>query len=227
MAAIVETVVGDRTIQLGNEEFVRKMKIGMAWGKVRVGVRWALNGTGGNIANASFLIGLCSGTTNTFYSGNTTGYFGVHFAQVYPSTWANNTTYYSTGASNGLAIYRVGASTTNSALGWGASQANIPVNPLRGIWYADFEKSASAGGLGSEGVTAWWQSAAQAATDHSQYEMWRGMETETAITGATNTNGKATTSYPGDITTLDTVSIRWSHTTPTVEISDVMVTRFY
>jgi hypothetical protein len=227
MAAIVETIVGDKTIQLGNEEFVRKMKIGTAWGKIRVGVRWAINGTGGNIANASFLIGLCSGTTNTFYNGNTTGYFGVQFANSYPSTWINGTTNYSTGSTNGTAVYRVGASTTTSSLTWGGSQAYTGVNPLRCIWYVDYEKPASAGGIGNQGVTVWWQELTQIGSDHPQYEMWRGMETETAITGATNFNGKATTTYPGDITTLDTVSLCWNKTTPTVQISDVMVTRFY
>lgn len=231
MAAIVETVVGDRRIQLGNEEFVRKMKFGAAWGKIRIGVRFAVNTTGGTFTNAIFQIGVCSGTTNTFNNGNTTGYWGCHYGQNYgTSGYTYNTTYYAVTA-NGAAVYRTGNTTTSSTLGWGGDSALLLINPWHSIWYADFEKPAASGGFGNQGITAWWQSTGSTPSgisyDHPQYEMWRGMESETAITGALNYNGKITTSYAGDFSVLDTLSILWNKTTPTIEISDIMVTRFY
>ena len=76
MASIVENIIGDRALQLGSEEFVRKMAIGNNWNKLRLGMRVLVNGTG-DIVGPRLQMGVCSGDTNTFASTTCTGYVGA------------------------------------------------------------------------------------------------------------------------------------------------------
>ena len=76
MAFIVESLAGDRRLQLGGEEFVRPMSFGGRWGRLRIGLRCMVNAAT-TITNGGFVVGVCSGSTNTFVSSTTTDYIGM------------------------------------------------------------------------------------------------------------------------------------------------------
>lgn len=63
---------------LGNEEFIRPMSIGNTWTKLKIGVLLAYTGDStNNLTLASFMMGVCSGTTNGFRAATTTNFVGA------------------------------------------------------------------------------------------------------------------------------------------------------
>jgi hypothetical protein len=65
MASIVENIVGDKALQLGNEEFVRPLNFGNNWNYIRIIARVTINGSA-TINSPRFQFGVCDGWTNTF-----------------------------------------------------------------------------------------------------------------------------------------------------------------
>ena len=92
MGSIVETIVGDKRLKLGNEQFVRKLAAGRNWHHLRIGVRLAFDGPQASaVASPLLAIGLCSGTSNCVGDASTTNFYGITTRSVASAT-LNGTT---------------------------------------------------------------------------------------------------------------------------------------
>lgn len=230
MASIVENITGDKALQLGNEEFVRKMAIGNNWNKLRIGMRVLVNGTG-DIANPRLQLGVCSGDTNTFASTNCTGYAG---ASLQPRV-SNNMTY-----SGGVYTYGQAAAlppclsikklvnTVTEANFSGTADGFLPSATLGtvALCFVDIVRASA-----SSYTVAWQRcsTSVMASLATSLYTLLRVGEDEALSSSFSTTY--TTTVTPVTVTGLpsimDTVSIYWNKSTPTIEISDISIIRFY
>lgn len=226
MAFIVETITGDRRLQLGNEDFVRPMLIGTNWKKIRIGLRWAFNDTGGDILTAGFVAGVCQGTQYSYSSPSCTDFIGVSLpGGATPDTISlvrltSTAVYYaSPGNANGATIHKkVGAVTTVVAMGlnYGAYTNAVP-SSYRSLYFIEITKGAP-----NYTVGVWNQYQHQ--TDFSRATFIGMMDNESAPAPLAATS--ATPAYSGN-GLFDSVCLRWNKSTPTVEISDLTVVRFY
>jgi len=232
MATIVETIAGDRTIQLGNEEYVRKMAIGNDWAKLRIAVRMFINGSAA-ITTPKLRFGVCSGTTDTFSSSNCVGFYGAG--------WPNGTAFdlnYSAGVysySSGSAVFceaikKVGNSVTRIDGSPGLQNAVAAVSLARtSVQFIDLFRSTT--NATSYGVRYWNTNTTVKGAD--SYALRRCTEDEnnsTAFTQAyvtTSMGGFGPYYQSGLPTVMDTLSISWTHSVPTIEIAEICIIRFF
>ena len=227
MAAIVETIVGDRKLELGNEEFVRQMSIGTRWGKIRIGCRLSINGNT-TIPNAVFLMGVCQGTQFTFSSASCLDWIGGSPGGLYPSTsfsWSAGPPARYGLDSGGAKIKKVGSTITSAANAFIAGTMWAAPATTRGIFSMDITK-------GSPNYNVHFYAPAVASGDISSGTFLAHMETDGSTPPFTTNNliGNNDTdwnvAYSGSAL-FDTVSILWNKSSPTIEISDLCVVRFY
>jgi hypothetical protein len=141
----------DIALQLGNEEWVRKLAIGSSWTHVRIGVLYQLIGTGNTAGGTGLAIGMCSGTSNPFGSTSTTNFVGVE--------WINALTYVATGggspgypyfqfqSTNGQACKKIVNTITTAGTNlFDGVDIGVPTNLgttlRRGVMYIDITKGA-------------------------------------------------------------------------------------
>ena len=124
---IIARTIGGQTetaIQMANSTWARPVALPSAWSKVRVGIRFHMTSTGGDLTGgAMFAMGLCSGTVNQFGDATTQNFVGAQFG--YDAAGAVQTYLYTTSSvgtpnyylSNvwTTAITRVGTTNTFSA----------------------------------------------------------------------------------------------------------------
>lgn len=238
MASIVETIIGDKALQLGGEEFVRKMRIGNNWNFLRIAGRVRINGAT-NVAAPRMMFGLCNGDTDTFASSSCAGYIGscpcaitnsgggaplnydgVNFRYTYSGPGVN---------SNGY-VKKLGSTVTEAQGGTNGTtfymSANTGVSNYAGIIMADFIRlTSSSYQVGWAVVTA-----AQWANNPRYYDMLRSAE-DTALSayGASYITPLSmnTTNFTGLPSNFDTVSVYWNKTTPTIDLFELVTIRFY
>lgn len=225
MASIVETIAGDKRLELGNEEFARAMAMGANWTHLRIGMRVAFNGSA-NITAAEFVVGLCQGTSNTYRSGSTTAFIGLglgHNGTSWPQDFAFTSgppAYYSS-AAGATALTRVGSTTTPTYINTSATSQLVTAAPatVRSVVMAEFIKS------GTTYTMRWLapSTAGQAQADVALASLLFDMDAEPAVAARTTLFASGAVTSSGS---LDTVSISWNKASPTVEISDVNVVRF-
>src|SRR5512143_618706 len=227
MASIVENIIGDRALQLGSEEFVRKLPWGNSWSFIRVGVYLIFNGSS-NMTNANLAIGLCNGDQNTYQSASCVGWCGVGYGYQAASTWAYGAPYYSIGTGGSSwchGVSKIGASITAS------TTSNNTVNYVRGAasgqpdWlFADIVRTSSS----SYTVHGGAPNAGMIVLNTRFFEFIRSME-DAPGTSFFNTYLPISNSVvmSGLTGTLDTVSVYWNKAVPTIEISAISVVRFY
>lgn len=223
MAFIVETIAADRRIQLATEEFVRPMGIGSSWGKIRIGLRLALNGVS-TLSTQGFNVGICQGA-NGFMSTSTVDYMGVQFSSALPLSSSGLTfnvgppAYYQAATSSFITIKKVGMVNTTANAGalslfWAAApttnHSQLFLDITKGTTYT---------------LTAWGPgSAAAGQTDVSASSFLLNMENE-AAPATTTTAALGALAYSGNAL-FDSISIFWNRSVPTIEISDIAVCRF-
>jgi hypothetical protein len=232
MAFIIEPSPGNRTVQLGAEELVRPMGFGNNWIKIRVGIRLMFD-TITPAVGWKFHIGICSGKTDTYSSPNCVGWYGAYWPNLgfTPSYDAGgNYLYYSGGAAVAFTASRkIGAVVTDISASSGV-QASFGGNSSVGytFWCCDFFRSTGTSDGTNYGVRPNYTQ--YASTKISRDTFLRVMEDEsfnsTFATGVQNT-GNGIYSQNGLPLVMDTVSIVWNRSTPTVEIADLGVMRFY
>jgi len=236
MASIVENIIGDRALQLGSEEFVRKMAIGNNWNFLRIAARIQVNGLA-DIAAPRLQLGLCNGDQATFTSANC-NYVGATLNVDNNTRWRFASDAYSGGAvgiaQGALAVKKIVNTTTEQIIGTtvvGYIAAASLGNPS--LYFVDvFRVSASS-------YTVYFnrcivsQVTNAAANLTSTYAFLRCAEDEllTSTFAASYitsyTAASASSTLTGMSANMDTVSIYWNKSTPTVEISDLSVIRFY
>ncbi len=219
MANIVETIAGDRRLQLGNEEFLRQMSFSSDWKKLRLGVRVAFNGNA-TITTVQFQIGFSQGTANGYKSNSTTDYIGYRPQSV--GGWSYNAgppAYYS-GIMNFFVVTRKGSTDTSQASNSANGFVSAAPATNRSAFYVEVAK-------GNQPTIAGFypNSSANAQIDCSLNNFFRLLEAETIGTEYVSNTNTFTMAYNG-AQAWDSVSIYWNNASPTVEISDVAVCRF-
>lgn len=228
MATIVETIVGDRRVQLSNEEIVRQMSFGSKWNKLRVVARISINGTS-NTAACQFVIGVCAGLGPVMKSSNTTFMCGGCFPGTNSGGTSRSLTfnagspnYFQSSDSFGSsAITRTGSTNTNvitnGASSFLASTAGTPTCVAVDIYRI--------GNTYSYGLVYYPQTSGAAQAGNSYKQMVLGADSESGSPWAnmtlTQQNGTATNNNQPDC-----VVAYWSLSSPTLEISDLQVVRF-
>jgi hypothetical protein len=141
----------DVGLQLGNEEWVRKLAIGSTWTHVRIGVLYQITGTANTPGGSGFAIGMCSGTSAPFGNASTTNFVGIECVSALTFSTASlgaNYPYYPFSASNIFACKKVVATittaATNLADGVGMNAYAVGggggVVPRRSLLYVDITK---------------------------------------------------------------------------------------
>lgn len=231
MASIVENITGDKALQLGNEEFVRKMTIGNNWNYLRIGYRVIVNGTA-NITAPRLYAGLNNGDQNTFASSACDGWIGMGPNPTLANNWIYNVGgYYAYGqgaaAPFGLYAKKLGSTTTEAIAGAQLNHYIAAAGSGPSLLFVDILRTSSSTYtiyFRSAGVTG------AATTTTTFYDLLRSMEDEaagnyaTAFMSSTPATSLSVTGMPSN---LDTVSLYWNKSTPTVEISDLSIVRFY
>lgn len=222
MANIVEAFVGDLSLELGNEQFIRPMVIGTNWSKIRIGLHFTINGAS-TINNAGLLVGVCAGGHD--YNSASADLVGGHFgATLFNSTitYTAGTTGYFSSAAPPIGVTKLGAS-VNTA---NCTEAQAPQFPAitsgRGLLAVDITKA-------SPPSVRFWSNysatAADAQTDQTQYGFRLSLENESTINTLCHDHGIATPAYAG--TSLwDAVLVYWNKSLPPIEVFEICVLRF-
>lgn len=230
MAQIVETIIGDRRIQLGNEEMIRQMSFGSKWSKLRIIVRFSINGTA-NITAPEFVVGVCCGLTNGYKSSNTDFVFGLCIPGFHSSIQDNLNynagppAWYQSSDSIGYDVtWRTGNTTTkNHPTGVSSFVASTANNPPACL-AVDIVRIGTV-----YSVPAWYcpNSQAQVQAGNTQKQQFIGADSETGSPWSNMTQATLTSSNSvSDPHMCDCVTVFWSKASPTAEISDLQVVRF-
>jgi hypothetical protein len=236
MASIVENIIGDRALQLGSEEFVRKLSFGNNWNFLRIAARVQINGMA-DIAAPRLQLGLCNGDQATFTSANC-NYVGATLNVDNNSRFRFASDLYFGGVpaitQGALAVKKIVNTTSEQIMGTtvaGYIAAASLGNPS--LYFVDvFRVSASSYTVYFNRCTIS-QVTNAAANLTSTYAFLRCAEDEllTSTFAASYitsyTAAIANVTLTGLSANMDTVSIYWNKSTPTVEISDLSVIRFY
>lgn len=230
MASIIETVVGDRRIELMNEEMVRKFSFGSRWTQVTVGVRFMVNGvvTIPSTQSPEFIIGLCAG--NKAYKGTVTDMIGVICCPVGNMIFAAGPpAYYIAQTTNTTFVTKTGASRSATTVNTGAQNNYVSATPAAPHMFAvTFTRSPAGSGITPDRIIRP-VSIAEVQAGCNFDEFIRNIENET---GSNPSTIKATGGAVGAFThttvnVFDSAFVYWSHNYPSAEISDWIVIRNY
>ncbi len=220
MANIVESISGDRRIQLGAEEFIRPFSFGASWTKIRIGLRLSILGRT-QINNALFAVGVCQGYSG-WNSPTPTDYFGFFYGGTggpnAMSVTVGTVTYYTTSSGQATAIHRTGGVQTQVSSG--VSGGSIGAWPTRTAWFVTITKSAT--------MTIQLNWLLNPAADQSLLNFMLMEEDEAANAGLFSgwSSAAPTVSSGTSSGMMDSVSVSWNHSVPVMEISDLMVVKY-
>lgn len=227
MAEVIQSLLagGGQALRLYNEQFGRRMEIGCQWGKIRVILRFTTQATS-NLNSCGLVLGVSQGTTDMFRSGNTTDFIGGHLGSaLQATTWTYNSgppAFASVGGFSTLAVRRIGATNTTVAPG-GSTTSYQPVSPSRGIFGVDIEKANSV--MKVRPLAVGTQALAQ--TDYNFGNMMFNTDNDLATTGLIGSSPNfINVPYTGNYA-FDSVNIDWNNGIQPIEISDILVVRFF
>lgn len=225
MASIVETISGDRRLQLGNEEFTRQMGWSSDWKRIRIGVRVAFNGNA-TITTPNFQIGVCTGTANG-YKSNTADYMAWRFNSSGSWSFTSGPPAYYSGTFNFATVYRVGSTDTTNLSSSATGFVTAAPASVRSAMYVTIFKPVKTPTVTTvfsiQGFYPGTSGAAQ--TDVVLQEFYRMLEAEVMGTEYCALGSQVNQTYAG-AGLFDSVSIYWNNASPTVEICDLAVCRF-
>lgn len=225
MASIVENIIGDRAIQLGNEEFVRKLSFGGGWNSCRVGVLMRIFGDL-TVTNQRFQIGFNYGDQDTFMSNNCAGYVGVKYNYNGNFTYESANKRYNCGSGYVNSHVQKQGSTISDSLYAGSSTqmyAAAATSPAPHMWLlAGSRTTATTYTLQGTYVTA-----ANLAFSPTTGDLLAIMESEAALSNNFCTAGISKVSTGSLPSSMDTLSIYWNHNIPVVEIYAICVVAYY
>jgi hypothetical protein len=225
MAEIIQLVSGDQALRLYNEQFLRTMAFGAQWGKIRVIVRFCCDATS-TINSSGLVVGVCQGTANPFRSSQTDDFIGACLGTaIQTNNWTYNAgppPYATVGGFLPVAFKRQGSTNTVVPPG-GSITIYMPISPTRGIFGVDIEKSNGVMRVKPLGI----QTQALAQTDYNSGNFFfnsdNDVSTSPLIGGLPNV---LSVPYTGQYA-FDTVNIDWNNGIQPLNISDIMVVRFF
>ncbi len=225
MAFIVETIVGDKRIQLGNEDFVRTMALGTNWQKIRIGLRISIYDCGGNIpvpegTRNGLTLGVCQGSTYAYSSPNCVDALGLRIPDTHDAAaftrGSGPPVYY--GCAFVCGVTKVGQSEART----GSTNINTYLSGDPGSIRSSLLLDITRGAV-SYTLKPWnYQNA-------TQVDMTRGtflMQVENEATPGSLAGTAFAVPYTGS-GLFDSVFLHWGRCVPTIEISDLTVVRFY
>ena len=230
MASIIETVAGDRRIELMNEEMVRSFSFGSRWTQLTVGVRFMVNGvvTIPSAQSPEFIIGLCAG--NKAYKGTVTDMIGVICCPRGNMIFdAGPPAYYSAQTTNTVFVTKTGSTRTATAVTTGAANNYVSATPATPhMFAATFTHSPAGSGITAERIIRP-VSIAEVQAGCNFDEFIRNIENETGSNPATikATGGAVGAFTLTTVNVFDSAFVYWSHNYPSAEISDWIVVRHY
>src|SRR5512143_156625 len=229
MASIVENILGDKAIQLGNEEFVRKLPWGNSWNFMRVGLYCRLFGTATVPLPAYFQIGVCNGDQQTFASNECAGYAGglLGTSQTGSFVYDGVNKRYST-TSGGSDYVNSQVKKTGPTATYGLTAGTNTASYLAAattlspsIVLCEFTRMSSS----SYAAICYYTSAAQFNPPIRPYDYYRCLDDWVyAANFITGGNHFLLSSLPSN---MDTLSIFWNHNIPVMEIESIIAVNFY
>lgn len=229
MAFIVQEFVGDNSVQLAAEDLVRQMPWGTNWGKIRVGVRFAVNATT-SLGNPNPMpdinrFGICTGPEGSFSSVATDVIsvfplslsWAYNYGGVAPYNWIS----VNSGSANFYSYQKVGASWFNGGnVGGYSMTASAYPTVWRSPWYYDFTKISAT----VLGVVAYGPTTAQL-IDCTPSTFLDSMEREN---GPWNVSGASLTmNLTRQVRDWDSVYFSGIRNVPATVLFDMAVVRFY
>lgn len=227
MASIVQNIIGDNALQLGNEEFVRKMAWGNNWNYLRIGILFLVNGNTSIAGRVRLHMAVCSGDQYTFQSPACIGYTGIGF-----------------GVGGGLWTYSAPnyiMDTTGSTVTYGLKQVNgvLTSTSTNDSGFNYYARAVAAGApymlavdiarpsTTSYSVKGYGVVVGKIGLNLRFYEFLRVMEDEGFTYGTTYLTAFTAVTMSGLPSVMDTLSIYWNKSVPTIEISALSVVRFF
>jgi hypothetical protein len=226
MAEIVQTIVGDQALRLYNEQFGRRLNIGCAWGKIRVGVRFTISATS-TINDSGLVLGVSQGTTDMFRSASCEDFIGGHLGATLQNTdWTYNAgppAFASSGGFSTFAFNKVGPTVVSTAPG-GSANSYLPISPTRGLFIVDIEKSHNQMRVTPRPLAT--QALGQ--TDLNFGNFVQNMENDVTILPITGSSPNVIlVPYTAGRFAWDSVNVDWNNGAQPIEISDLVVVRFF
>lgn len=225
MAEIVESISGDKALRLYNEQFGRRMGFGAAWGHIRILVRFVCNATS-NINDSGLVVGVCQGTDDMFRSANCVDFVGAHLGATLQNVdWSYNAgppAYASSGGFSTFAFHKQGATVTSTTPG-GSTLIYMPISPTRGVFGCDIKRAHNIMKVRPLGQG----SVAVAQTDLNEGNLLFQAENDVSTTALIGSSPNyLNVTYTGE-GALDSVCVDWNNGIQPIEISDIIVIRFY
>jgi hypothetical protein len=226
MASIVQNIIGDQAVQIGNEEFVRKLSFGGSWNYCKVGLLMRVFGDT-TVNNCRFQIGFNSGDQNTLMSNNCAGYVGVKYCyNTVMSYDAVNKRFNVSSNYFNDHVQKQGA-TLSETLSAGATGAQYfaaatSAGPMIVVLTATRTTATTYTLMGT------YASAAQIVNVPTQGDLLAGMDTEDlGRLGSFCTAGISKVSTGSLPSNMDTLSVYWNHNIPVLEIYAMSVVAYY
>lgn len=227
MAFILEQFIADHSIQIGVEDVVRQMPFGNMWQKIRVGVRCAVSSCFAGVPGVGMRLGFSTGTATKNnptdvvwvenWVGNNPG-FGTSGANAYVDTNSN--------AYSALAIQKVGTAAQVTIGNWTATYCALSCTPgLHSMMFFDIDR----GTVGAASITyrVWHMTTTQVLTDATRNAYLLALENEAAPTNL-NSGSAYTQNLPLRFTKDWTHAfVGWTASSPTLNVYDFSVIRFY
>ncbi len=210
MGYIVESIVGDRAIQLGNEDFARTMSMGTQWQKIRIGFLNSVWNTGGSITGRTVALGVCQGVDHTYGDPSCTDFIGV----IWPGVAQGGGHYQS--ANYITVAQRTGVAETSAH---DNNNPNMFLSAAPGSVRFPFIVDILKGPVNY--TLYYYAPGVSSLVDVSTSTFLSYMENESFVT-----QPPISLAYSG-AGLFDSVCLSWHRSVPTVEVSDLCVVRFY
>jgi hypothetical protein len=225
MASIVENIIGNKAIQLGAEEFVRKMNFGNGWTWMRVGIYFRVMGTSTILHKPRLQIGLNIGDQDTFTSNNCAGYGGTAIGYNADNTWTYDgvNRRYSRTIYTNWCVQKTGATITDTIIGGTNATGYIASADSAGpsIYVGHFLRT----GVGAYTVGGNYMTLANFTAFPTYYNFMQVMEADSDV--GTYTTGSVNNQNMTGLGNLDTLSIYWNRNVPVIEIYSVIAAAYY
>lgn len=220
--ANIQTIAGQQSLSLGNEEYLRKFAFGTNWTYLRLCLHMGVT-MSANLATPQLVLGVNSGTQFGFRSSNCVEFVGLQLTNAGGGGFgfvAAAPNYFS--GSLYRVHYKVGASDT--LFQGNATGTFGPVTPIRGLFLLDILKQGTTINLAYFYTNA----SAVAQQDLSTDYVIRLMERDIQPPSYPGTGGFGTlvTPYTGPYS-FDSFSVSWNDNVNTVDIATIMVARYY
>jgi len=229
MANIVENISGNKALELGGEEFVRKLTFGNAWNRIRIGIMCVLNGSANIAPPRRLVMGLCDGDQFTYLSSSCLSFVGISWGPNPGGDWTYSGVngYYGMYAGGSVSYVTSKINTTITDTTTGNNTSHYIKSGGSGTPHLLMVELIRSATPGTYSVRGYAPDSIDIANIPQFFDFMQAMEYEAIPGGYTYCNVLNAANATGMSTNLDTLSIYWSLASPTIEITDVCVLRFY